>query len=178
MANALTLVACGAPLAARTHEVADAATSKGWDVTVVATEAAFAWIDQEVVRGVAGSAPGGFRSPDEPKRGPRPAAVVVCPATFNTVNKLVHGIADTYPLGLLCEALGAGAPTVIVPMVNDRLWGHFGWQANLNRLVDAGVTLVDVRSGDAGACAVPSGTGSEVVARFDPEWVTSALPRL
>jgi hypothetical protein len=44
--------------------------------------------------------------------------------TFNTGNKWAHGIADSQPLSVLAEALGARIPAVAVPFVNRSLAGH------------------------------------------------------
>lgn len=54
----------------------------------------------------------GFRAPTPARRADPPAALVVCPATFNTVNRAAAGAIDTYALGQLCEALGMRLPTV------------------------------------------------------------------
>ena len=61
-------------------------------------------------------------------------------------------------------------------MVNERLWSHPAWGTSLARLQDAGVTFLDIRTGRAELQAVPSGTGADVVERFDPSWIMSALP--
>jgi flavoprotein len=45
----------------------------------------------------------------------------VAPVTDNTVNKLALGIADTYALTVLVEAIGRGVSVVIVPFVNTAL---------------------------------------------------------
>ncbi len=96
----------------------------------------------------------------------------MCPATFNTVNKLVVGIMDNYAAGLLCEALASQTPITIAPMVNNRLWSHPVWQRNLDVLTAAGVTFVDIQAGHTGQpAAVQSGTGGDVIAAFNPAWV-------
>ena len=41
---------------------------------------------------------------------PKSLAVLVAPATFNTVCKLAAGINDTYALGIVAEAIGRGLP--------------------------------------------------------------------
>jgi phosphopantothenoylcysteine decarboxylase len=172
----LALVVCGAPLAARTPDLVASLLAAGWRPTVIATAAAAPWLDAEAVARMSGEPPRtDFRSPDEPKRGGPPAAVVVCPATFNTVNKVAAGINDSYALGVLCEALGTRTPIVMVPMVNDKLWGHPVWTRNLAALADVGVTLLNVHTGGVGASAVESGTGSQVAAQFDPEWLSARL---
>jgi phosphopantothenoylcysteine synthetase/decarboxylase len=173
----LALVVCGAPLAARAHDVAATAICAGWQVRVVATPAALQWIDDEKVLSVTGeSAVTTYRRPDQPKRGARPASVLVCPATFNTVNKLAAGIADIHAMGVLCEALGAGSPIVAVPMINDILWGHPALSRSFRELSAAGVTFVDVCTGRTDTfAAVRSGTGDDVVRGFNPQWVISPL---
>jgi phosphopantothenoylcysteine synthetase/decarboxylase len=154
----LTLVVCGAPLAARTAEVADALRER-WSVSVVVTDAAAQWCAER----------------NDLDR-PRPDAVVACPLTFNTANKVAAGIMDTSAAGALCDALGAGVPVVAVPMVNNRLWGHPVWASTLRTLAGAGVRFVDPQSGRVGDPApVQSGTGLDVVAAFDAAWVVAAV---
>jgi flavoprotein len=46
---------------------------------------------------------------------PPPDAMVVAPATFNTICKWAHGSSDTLALGLLNESIGLGLPVVAVP---------------------------------------------------------------
>jgi phosphopantothenoylcysteine synthetase/decarboxylase len=169
----LALVACGAPLAARVHDVAARAVELGWLVRVVATPSAMSWVDAGQVEKITGFAVlVEQRQPAAPKRFPAPSRVVVCPATFNTVNKLATGIMDTYAAGLLCEALASRIPITLAPMVSTRLWPHPAWQHHLDMLTAAGVSFIDIQTGRAGAPgAVQSGTGGEVIAAFDPTWV-------
>ncbi len=137
----LALVACGAPLAARAHDVAAQAVEAGWIVRVVATPSAMNWVDADRVEKVTGfTVLVEQRQPGQAKRFPPPAQVIVCPATFNTVNKLAVGIMDNYAAGLLCEALASQTPITIAPMVNNRLWSHPVWQRNLDVLTAAGVS--------------------------------------
>ncbi|MGH3868904.1 MAG: flavoprotein [Pseudonocardiaceae bacterium] len=173
MREHLALVVCGAPLAARCHDVAARAVEAGWVVRVVATPSAMSWVDAAQVEQVTGCAVlMEHRQPWQAKRFPPPAQVIVCPATFNTVNKLAAGIMDNYATGLLCEALAARTPMTIAPMVNNRLWSHPAWQHSLGMLAAAGVRFIDIRTGHAGRpAAVQSGTGGEVIAAFDPAWV-------
>jgi hypothetical protein len=48
-------------------------------------------------------------------------AVVVAPATYNTINKWAAGISDTYPLSILAELTGMGVPIAVLPFVNSAL---------------------------------------------------------
>lgn len=175
----LTVVVCGAPLAERTPDLLAVLLAEQWRPTVVATDAAGAWLDPAEVERLVGEPPRmEYRSPSQPKRGGVPAAVVVCPATFNTINKAAAGVADTYALGVICEAIGTGVPLLVIPMVSNKLWGHPAWDKNLAVLRDAGVLFVDVLSGLPGCSAVPSGTGPDIVAKFEPAWVTAHLRTL
>lgn len=172
----MSLIVCGAPLTARTPDMVSELITAGWTVTVVGTPASAGWLDRDAVAGLTGEqARLDYRKPGEPRRGGRPDAVVVCPATFNTVNKAAAGAMDTYALGVLCEAIGAGVPVYAVPTVNDRLWGHPVWERSLALLAAAGVTFLDLRTGQPGARPVPSGTENEAVAQFDPLRIVSAL---
>lgn len=180
MANSdVTVIVCGAPLTARLPDLLAELLAKGWQPTVVGTPASAAWLDADAVVQLVDEPPRlEFRSPMQLKRGGPPAAVVVCPATFNTLNKAAAGINDSYALGVLCEALGTGTPLVVVPMVNNKLWGHPAWAGSLAVLERAGAFLLDVHTGARGASAVISGTGGDVVAGFDPRWVTAQLKTL
>ena len=165
MPEHLALVACGAPLAARLHDVAALAVETGWLVRVVATPSAMSWVDAGQVEKVTG-----FpvlveqRQPGQAKRFPPPAQVIVCPATFNTVNKLAAGIMDNYAAGLLCEALASQIPLTVAPMVSNRLWPHPAWQHNLDMLTAAGVTFIDIQpaapADQPPSSPAPAGTSS------------------
>src|SRR5439155_1100294 len=50
----------------------------------------------------------GYRRADESR--PPADAVIVAPATYNTINKWANGISDTYVLSLLAELTGLGTP--------------------------------------------------------------------
>jgi hypothetical protein len=60
-------------------------------------------------------------------------------------------------------------------MVNNRLWGHPAWAGALEVFRSAGAVFLDVRNGERRATAVESGTGPEIVARFDPGWVSAQV---
>jgi hypothetical protein len=168
MAN-LSIVVCGAPLSARAAELCDQARERGWDASLVVTEAALAWVDAPSID---------FRSPDAPKP-PRPDAVIVAPMTFNTATKWALGIADTYPLSLLAESLGAGKPIVAVPFVNENLWGHPSWQGTLATLQGAGVVLLDANNQRSRTpSALASGSGDSIAQAFELSSLVEALPSL
>lgn len=143
MTRTLYLVVCGSPRAARIGELIGGAHAAGWTVVVVATAAARDFIDERALERLTGH-PVLFdhRRPDEKRSAPLPDAVLVCPATFNTVNKLAAGIADTYPLGLLTEAVGDGLPVVLAPALNTAQAAHPAFDRSVRELRAAGVTVL------------------------------------
>jgi len=169
----LYLVVCGAPLASRTAEGVQAARDGGWEPYVIPTDAAMPWLAGQEL----GSVPviRGNRAPGEPTRTPPADAVAVVPMSFNTLNAWANGIAGTYPLAILCAALGARTPTVAVPFAKDELAGHPAWAASLAVLRGCGVTVLDPRNGSTNVRPVSSGTGAAVADAFRWEWVFGRL---
>src|SRR5207244_1547473 len=86
--------------------------------------------------------PDQFRRPEDTQLLPAPDAIIVCPATFNTINKLTAGIADTFALGVLTEAIGGGLPVVIAPSLNSAQAAHWAFERNLDELRAAGVAVL------------------------------------
>jgi len=75
--------------------------------------------------------------------GREPGLTLVVPATFNTLNKISSGIADTLPHSLVAEAIGAGWPVIIAPSMNQALGNHPRVAQSLKTLRDWGVTVLE-----------------------------------
>ena len=75
---------------------------------------------------------------------PRPprGVVLFAPCSFNSLNKLAHGIADNLALSLVAEAIGRGTPVIVGPSLNQPLLDHPQAQASLRTLPTWGVTIV------------------------------------
>jgi phosphopantothenoylcysteine synthetase/decarboxylase len=75
---------------------------------------------------------------------PRPprGAVIFAPCSFNSLNKLAHGIADNLALSVAAEAIGRGTPVIVGPSLNAPLLNHPEAQASLGKLPAWGVTIV------------------------------------
>lgn len=142
------------------------------------TAAARAWTDdQQLAAAVVSPTRTDQRVPGTEKSIGPSDVVVVCPATFSTVGKIATGIGDTYVHSMLCEAIGARTPLLIVPMVKESLWNHPAWSKHLIVLADAGVWFLDPATGDEKAAPVASGSGDRLTASFDPSWVVGSLRR-
>ncbi|GAA2907330.1 flavoprotein [Streptosporangium fragile] len=141
-ANLLQVIVCAAGPAGGVGLLVAAAQERGWTVQVVATPAALDFINVDDLERRTGrpvrSRP---RKPDEPKP-PRADAIVVAPATYNTVNKFAQGIADTYALGLLAEAPGLGIPVVVMPCVNGALASRVPFRRSVEALRAEGVRVL------------------------------------
>jgi len=141
--NVLYLVTCGAPPAGHLASVIVPLHEAGWDVCVIATPAALAWFDPDELAKLTGHpVRTSFRRPSDPEFAPLGDVVLVCPATFNTLNKWALGINDTVALGLLNEALGRQVPTYVVPWVNDALAAHPAYKQTLKGLDQPAVTII------------------------------------
>ena len=75
---------------------------------------------------------------------PRPpyGVVLFAPCSFNSLNKLAHGIADTLALSLVGEAIGRGTPVIVAPSLNQPLLDHPIAQASMATLRGWRVTVV------------------------------------
>jgi phosphopantothenoylcysteine synthetase/decarboxylase len=137
------VVACGGYVAGQLEDFVQRRQAEGWDVCVIATPAALRFMDTEhlgeltnhVVRS-------DYKQPNEPDVLPMADAVVVVPATFNTINKLANGISDNVALGVLHEAIGLGLPTIVVPTTNAALGEHPVFRASVETLRSWGVTVL------------------------------------
>src|SRR6266851_2591449 len=75
---------------------------------------------------------------------PRPprGVVLFAPCSFNSLNKLAHGIADSLALSVVAEAIGRGTPVIVGPSLNAPLLRHPQAQASIKTLPGWGVTIV------------------------------------
>ncbi len=146
----LYVVVCAAGIAAGVGRLIAAAQESGWEVGVIATPvAASGFFDVSAVEAQTGRPiRSAWRTPGDPRPFPSPDAVLVAPATFNTINKWAAGTADTLALGTLCEAYGLGVPTAVLPCVGEALAAHPAYRASLIRLGEMGVRFGDPYSGE------------------------------
>ena len=89
---------------------------------------------------------------------PRPpyGVVMFAPCSFNSLNKLAHGIADNLALSVAAEAIGRGTPVIVGPSLNAPLMNHPEAQASLKRLPSWGVTIVPPVDEGAGPRLAPT----------------------
>lgn len=71
-------------------------------------------------------------------------AILIAPASADTLAKLAHGFADDL-LSTLC--LAATAPLAVAPAMNHRMWLHPATQANVATLRARGVAILGPANG-------------------------------
>jgi phosphopantothenoylcysteine synthetase/decarboxylase len=157
----VTVVVCGAGPATAVGELVKLAQERGWVVGVVATPAALAFLDVAGLEAQTGiPVRSEYRAPDQPRTRvlPDASAVVVAPATYNTICKLALGVSDTYALGVLAEAIGRRVPVAVLPFVNSALAARNPFSAAVASLRDEGVRVL---LGPGQWVPHPPGTGGE-----------------
>ncbi|WP_174545779.1 flavoprotein [Nocardiopsis dassonvillei] len=130
----LYVVVCAAGPASDVGKLVDLAQEQGWTVQVMATPSAVSFIDVEALEKQTGRpVRSQHRAPGDP-RSPKADAIIIAPATFNTINKLANGIADNYALDVVNEAIGLGVPTVILPFVNSAYASRAPFRESVRKL--------------------------------------------
>ncbi|MDO8556267.1 MAG: bifunctional phosphopantothenoylcysteine decarboxylase/phosphopantothenate--cysteine ligase CoaBC [Nanoarchaeota archaeon] len=75
-------------------------------------------------------------------------AVVVAPATLNSVNKIMSGIADDAVTTLVASALGMKKPVYLAPTMHESLYQNPFLQENLIRAAAYGIRIIPPRLGE------------------------------
>jgi phosphopantothenoylcysteine decarboxylase/phosphopantothenate--cysteine ligase len=144
-------------------ELARLATKAGHAVRVVQTPASLNFVGRATFEGITGApvlvdeferdpARGAFPGDPAPEHDPishlelvrRCDALVVAPASANTIAKLATGLADNL---LTSAALASRAPLVVAPAMNDAMYEHAATQGNLELLAARGATIVPPGTG-------------------------------
>lgn len=139
----LYVIVCATPRARLVGELVELVSQRGWTPCVVATPQAMNFIDKAALETRTGyPVRSQYKHPDEPDVLPAPDAILVCPASFNTINKWAAGISDTLALGLVTEGIGAAIPLIAAPAVNSAQAAHPAFERNVDELRAAGVTFL------------------------------------
>lgn len=84
--------------------------------------------------------------------------LVIAPATANIIAKMANGVADDF---LTSTYLAAGAPVLVAPAMNTRMWLHPATQRNVAQLRADGVHFVEPDAGEMACGTVGAGRLSE-----------------
>lgn len=164
----LAVVICGAEPAADVAMLIKAAQQKGWSVSVVATPQALAFVDVPALEELTGRPIRSEQRVPDPESKREVAltdAIIVAPATFDTINKLAAGIADNYALTLIAECIGLPMPVIVVPFVNTSLASRIPYINSVGRLLAEGVHVVGTPDG-----WLPHAPGAGAAQRLSFPW--------
>lgn len=85
-------------------------------------------------------------------------ALVIAPATANTLAKLANGLCDNI---LSAVYLSARCPVFVAPAMDVDMWHHPATQANIRRLEEHGVKIIPVGHGELASGLVGDGRMAE-----------------
>lgn len=163
----LYVIVCGAGPARQVTRLISYARSRGWNPYLIATPAALDFIDVPELESQTGHpVRTEYQTSGTAASGqslPKADAIIVAPATYNTVNKWANGISDNFALGILAEAVGLHIPVVVLPFVNSALAAHPTFRRSVALLRDTGI---DVIHGPGRLEPHPPGTGAGTFETF------------
>ena len=172
----LYLLGSAAPPVLDIASVVEDAQGQGWDVCLGLTRTA------RDARWLEGYLPGlealtghpvrsAYKLPGEPDVWPPADAVLVAPATFNTINSWALGLTASFIVGFAAEAIGKGIPLVTMPCVNSAFLAHPQFDRSVETLRGAGVRVllgeggfVPNQPGEGNPAAYPWGAALAAVA--------------
>jgi phosphopantothenoylcysteine synthetase/decarboxylase len=135
---------CGAGPASDVAQLITTAHERSWTASVTATETALDFIDPSAIEELTKiPVRSSYQSSDASRRAlPSVDAMIIAPATYNTVNKIARGIADSYTLVSAAELIGRDVPTVVVPFVNAALAARAPFERAVTALRQEGVRVL------------------------------------
>lgn len=171
----VTVGVCGGIAAYKAAELVRALQKHALDVHVVMTDAAQQFVQpltfaaltgHKVITGMWDSADGrGAASSIEHMDAAQTTdALVVAPATANTLAKFAHGIADDFLSALY---LATTAPVIVAPAMNVNMWEHAATRANLETLAARNVRIVAPEAGYLACGMIGAGRLAETEAIVD-----------
>ncbi len=169
----LYVIVCAAGAAEGVAKLITDAQERDWDPWIVPTPSAVDFIDVPALEELTGHPiRARYRRPGEAGKLPSADAVIVAPATYNTINKWAAGISDTFALGLLAELTPSGVPIAVLPFVNTSLAANRVFARSVTELREANVTVL---LGDGGFIPHPAGQGGSRIATFPWEAALDAI---
>jgi len=164
VSGVLYVMPCAAGPAPFVDRLVTLAQGRGWDVWLAPTESAMGFLDVPALEKLTDHpVRARYRLPGESGKLPPADAVIVAPATYNTINKWAAGIADTHTLGLLAELTPSGVPIAVLPFVNASLAANRVFGRSVAALREEGVTVL---LGEGAFVPHPAGAGGARLGSF------------
>jgi phosphopantothenoylcysteine decarboxylase / phosphopantothenate---cysteine ligase len=146
----LVVAACGSVAAIRTPDLVRHLVKDGFEVECAMSESAHQIIQPPVLEWASGKKvitqlTGGVEHVRLLGVNGEAKALVISPATSNTISKIACGIDDTTVTTMAATALGCGRKVIIVPAMHQSLYQNPFVAENMERLKKAGVIFVGPR---------------------------------
>ncbi|MEU1434098.1 flavoprotein [Streptomyces sp. NPDC005786] len=141
----LYLFGCAAPPVLDISGVIEEAQGRGWDVCLGLTPTAARWLGDALpaLEELTGHpVRWEYKLPGEVDVWPWADAILVAPATFNSVNEWALGLTSKFVVGVAAEGIGKRIPTVAMPCVNAAYVQHPQFDLSVATLRGAGVTVL------------------------------------
>ncbi|MCB5170131.1 flavoprotein [Streptomyces bambusae] len=141
----LYLLCSAAPPVFDVARVIEDAQARGWDVCLGLTPTAADWLEDSLdgLAALTGyPVRSRYRKPGQPDMWPQADAVLVAPATMNTINSWAQGITSSWLIGFIAEAIGKGIALTAMPCVNNAYAQHPQFPKSLETLRQAGVRVL------------------------------------
>jgi phosphopantothenoylcysteine synthetase/decarboxylase len=174
MSRVLYILACGAPPSKDVGVLVKLAQDRGWEVCVITSPRGRTFVDVPALEALTGHpVRSEYKLPAEPDVLPPADAIIVAPATTNTINKWAAGIQDTLLLGLIVEGIGKRLPIVAMPVANYAQAAHPAFGESITKLRSWGVTIL---YGPEVYQLPAPGTGGSLTTSFPWHRTLDALP--
>ena len=173
----VTVGVCGGIAAYKAAELVRALQGKGLDVHVVMTRSAEQFITPLTFASLTGHKvhTSLWENPADPATGEDGAIdhiaeaqstklLVVAPATANTIARFANGLADDF---LSTLYLATTSPAIVAPAMNVNMWNHPATQANLAKLRERGVQVIEPDAGYLACGMVGSGRLADIATIAD-----------
>jgi phosphopantothenoylcysteine decarboxylase len=172
----LYVIGCGSPPTRHLGQLVALGQADGWDVCAIVTPDGRNFADVPALATQTGHPVRSvFKQPGDLDVLPDPDAIIVAPASVNTINKWSAGICDTLALGLLIEGQGKGLPIVALPFTNTAMAAHPTFGESIARLRKWGVRVL---FGDDVLKLHAPGTGENSASQFPWHLTLSALAEI
>lgn len=164
----LVVIVTGSIAAYKACEVVSDLVQRGHRLRVVMTEAALRFVGATTFEGLTGEpvlsdlfAPG--TALEHIRLGRWADAILVCPATAQTMNRMAAGLADDLP-GALFLAHDRTKPFLFAPAMNPLMWSHPATVASVARLASWGAIVLPAAEGRTACGEIGEGRLAEPAA--------------
>ena len=132
-------ITTGASKARHALEIVNEMISEGANVITIPTKNSKDFIETDELRKIKGNLV--KEDWNSEIKLPLEDALLIAPCTFNTLNAIAAGMADSYPLCIAAASIGKKIPVFIAPAMNRDLWEHPLVQENIKKLNHGDVRL-------------------------------------